>query len=271
MGFSTLDPKTREEAFRRALANAEIEIHYQPVVNSICQKVVGFEALARWESKEHGKVSPLEFLPLVEACDLVDAFTHHVFQSACRAASQWPAHSEKLRVAVNVSRAQFSSEAFVPTIERVLRRTSFDPACLDLEFTEQTLTADSVITDARLAELAELGVNIVIDDFGGNASSLGVLRMASFDRVKIDRSFIAGLDHDHADQSIVRALVDLCASMNLHVTAVGVETPAQEDVLGELGCYEVQGFLHACALSADKVAPYLDVQNSAAHRLQRCA
>ena len=271
MSFSDLDLEIREDVCRRALANGEIAIHYQPVVNSICQKVAGFEALARWESREYGKISPLEFLPVIETCGLVDEFTNYVVQGACHAVSKWQRQVPNLRLSVNVSAAQFSSEEFVPALERALRRTSFDPACLDLEFTADTLTADPVMTETRLAELDDLGVNFVVDDFGGDKSSLGVLRAASFDRVKIDRSFISGLDHDHANQSIVQALVDLCASMNLHVTAVGVETPSQEDVLSDLGCYEVQGFLHACALSADQVGPFLDLHNSTALRLQRCA
>ncbi len=271
MSFSKLDRDIREDLFRRALAGGQITTHYQPFVNSICQQVTGFEALSRWETKKYGWISPAEFLPLVEQCDLVDDFTNFVFQSACHAASNWQKESPNLRLAVNVSTAQFFSDAFVPTLARVLRRTNFSARSLELEFTEATLVSDPVISETRLAELSDLGVNIVIDDFGGNASSLGVLKAASFDRVKIDRSFIAGLDRDHADQSIVSALVNLCTSMNLFVTAVGVETPSQEDVLSELGCYEVQGFLHASAMSADKVGPFLQLRNSAAMRRQRCA
>lgn len=271
MSFSNLDHETREALFRSALANGQIALHYQPIVNSICQQVAGFEALSRWETKELGKVSPAEFLPLVEQCGLIDEFTNYIFQSACHTAANWQKKNPKLRLAVNVSIAQFFSTDFVSTLARVLRRTNFNANCLDLEFTERALTVDPIMTELRLAELSDLGVNIVIDDFGGNASSLGVLKAGAFDRVKIDRSFIAGLEHDHADQSIVRALINLCTSMNLHMTAVGVETPSQEDVLGELGCYEVQGFLHASAMNADNVQSFLELRNSSALRRQRCA
>ena len=271
MSFSKQDRATREDLFRRALANGEIAIHYQPIVNSIKQQVTGFEALARWETKEFGKVPPSEFLPLVEQTDLVDEFTNYIVQGACHAAYGWQLDAPGLRLAINVSKMQFFSDAFVPILERALRRTKFKASCLDLEFTEATLTADPVMTETRLAELREIGANVVIDDFGGSASSLGVLKTAAFDRVKIDRSFIAGLEHDHADQSIVSALVNLCTSLNLYVTAVGVETPSQEDILGELGCYEVQGFLHASALSADKVGPFIEMYNSSAMSRQRCA
>ena len=271
MTYDQLDPQEQENLFRRALANGDIEVHFQPVINAIRQDVTGFEALARWETDALGKISPTVFLPIVEQCDLSDDFGAHVLQQACYAASRWQKEAPSVRVAVNVSQAQFVSEHFVPNLERALERTGLKAGLLDLEVTGAALAKDPMITDERLVALGQIGVNLVIDDFGTQQSPLGCLKLAAFDRVKIDRSFVSGLEHDHADQAIVKSLVNLCAAMKLYVVAVGVETPVQEDVLSELGCYEVQGFLHAPSMRRQDVLPYLRLKAGEAMKRPRCA
>lgn len=257
MKYPELDQATREDLFRRALANGDIDVHYQPFVNTQRQEATGFEALARWETEELGKVSPGEFLSVVETCGLVDEFSEYILEQACRDAVSWQCGANDLRLSVNVSVAQFASDCFATIVRGVLARTGLSAKCLELEVTERVLIADPTVTEERFEALSDLGVSIAIDDFGTGYSSLGALKTAPFDRVKIDRSFVSGLEHDHADQSIVAAIVSLCDAMKLYVIAVGVETPVQEDILSELGCHEVQGFLHARPMSNEEVRPYL--------------
>jgi diguanylate cyclase (GGDEF)-like protein len=243
---------------RRALTASEFELHYQPVVDAQSSRVVGFEALLRWNHPERGQVSPTEFIPLAEEIGLIVPLGEWVLREACREAAAWP---HGVKVAVNLSPVQFRSPALLHAVVSALAASGLSPLRLELEITESVLLHDSAATLALLHQLRELGVRIAMDDFGTGYSSLSYLRSFPFDKIKIDRSFVRELG-DKADcLAIVRAVAGLGASLGITTTAEGVETPEQLARVREQGCTEVQGYLFSRPRPASEVrgllaAPY---------------
>lgn len=243
---------------RRALAESEFELYYQPLIDTTYHRISGFEALLRWKHPERGVVSPAEFIPLAEEIGLIVPLGEWVIHEACREAAGWP---EEVRVAVNLSPAQFKSPALFHCITSALSASGLSPSRLELEITESVLLHDSDATLTLLHKLRDLGVRTAMDDFGTGYSSLSYLRSFPFDKIKIDRSFIRDLNESADSLAIVRAMASLGASLGMATTAEGVETQAQLDQIREQGCTEMQGYYFSSPRPASEVSGLLDLMN----------
>jgi diguanylate cyclase (GGDEF)-like protein len=239
---------------RRAFANGEFELHYQPLVDIVSDQINGFEALLRWQHPEKGMISPAEFIPVAEDIGLIVALGEWVLRQACTEAAKWPA---VVKVAVNLSPVQFRSRNLVQAVISALAHSGLSPLRLELEITESVFLAETETNLAILHQLRELGVSISMDDFGTGYSSLSYLRSFPFDKIKIDRSFIKDLAERSDCVAIVRAISSLGRSLNITTTAEGVETVDQLDWLRAEGCNQVQGFLFSAARPAAEVEQLL--------------
>jgi diguanylate cyclase (GGDEF)-like protein/PAS domain S-box-containing protein len=239
---------------RRAFANGEFELHYQPLVSIASDRISGFESLLRWRHPDKGMISPAEFIPVAEDIGLITQLGEWVLREACAEAVKWPVD---VKVAVNLSPAQFRSRNLVQVVISALAQSGLSPKRLELEITESIFLAETDANLAILHQLRELGVGISMDDFGTGYSSLSYLRSFPFDKIKIDRSFVKDLAQRPDCVAIVRAISGLGRSLNITTTAEGVETEDQLDWLRAEGCNEVQGFLFSAARPAAEIAKLL--------------
>jgi diguanylate cyclase (GGDEF)-like protein len=232
--------RTLEIDLRKALANGEFELFYQPLVDMQTEYVTGFEALIRWHHPERGLIVPLDFIPVAEETGLIVPIGDWVLRQACAEAATWPSN---VKVAVNLSPIQFKKKGILPAVVSALAASGLSPDRLELEITESVLLQDGDATLAVLQELRALGARISMDDFGTGYSSLSYLRKFPFDKIKIDQSFIFDMS-DHSDGlAIVRAVIAMGSGLGIATTAEGVETLAQFKQLKLEGCTEVQGYL----------------------------
>ena len=243
--------RNMEVDLRRAFANGEFELHYQPLVDIGANRISGFESLLRWKHPEKGMISPAEFIPIAEDIGLIVSIGEWVLREACAEAARWPAD---VKVAVNLSAVQFRSRNLVQAVISALAHSGLSPLRLELEITESVFLAETEANLAILHQLRGLGVRISMDDFGTGYSSLSYLRSFPFDKIKIDRSFVKDLAERPDCVAIVRAISGLGRSLNITTTAEGVETIDQLDWLRNEGCNEVQGFLFSAARPADEIA-----------------
>jgi diguanylate cyclase (GGDEF)-like protein/PAS domain S-box-containing protein len=243
-----------EVDLRRAFANGEFELHYQPLVDIGTDRISGFESLLRWQHPDKGMISPAEFIPIAEDIGLIVSLGEWVLREACAEAAKWP---DEVKVAVNLSPVQFRSRNLVQAVISALAHSGLSPRRLELEITESVFLAETEANLAILHQLRELGVRISMDDFGTGYSSLSYLRSFPFDKIKIDRSFVKDLAERPDCVAIVRAISGLGRSLNITTTAEGVETVDQLDWLRNEGCNEVQGFLFSAAKPAGEVAALL--------------
>ncbi|MGE4167445.1 MAG: putative bifunctional diguanylate cyclase/phosphodiesterase, partial [Xanthobacteraceae bacterium] len=232
--------RTLELELRRALANQEFVLRYQPVVNALNQEIVGVEALVRWNSPVKGLVPPDRFIPLAEETGLIVPIGEWVMRRACLDAAEWPGD---IKVAVNLSAIQFSKGDIVGLVSEALEESGLAPERLELEITETVLLHKNEDNISLLHALKNLGVAIVLDDFGTGYSSLSYLKMFPFDKIKIDRSFINELSTRTDCAAIVCAVTGLGRSLNIATTAEGVETQEQFTLLRAVGCTQIQGYL----------------------------
>ncbi|WP_404550683.1 putative bifunctional diguanylate cyclase/phosphodiesterase [Bradyrhizobium niftali] len=239
---------------RRAFANGEFELHYQPLIDLARDKISGFEALLRWHHPEKGMISPAEFIPVAEDIGLIVSLGEWVLRQGCNEAVKWPS---EVKLAVNLSPAQFRNRNLVQVVISALANSGLPPKRLELEITESVFLAETEANLAILHQLRELGVSIAMDDFGTGYSSLSYLRSFPFDKIKIDRSFVKDLAKRSDCAAIVRAISGLGRSLNITTTAEGVETTEQLDWLRAEGCNEVQGFLFSGAKPAAEVEQLL--------------
>jgi diguanylate cyclase (GGDEF)-like protein len=244
-----------ERDMRDAIAGRQFELHYQPFVSPATGKVNGFEALLRWHHPQQGLVMPSEFIPLAEETGLIVPLGEWVLRTACAEAAKWPAH---VRIAVNLSPAQFRSKELVPVVIGALASSGVAPHRLELEVTETVIMHDSEAVFAVLGQLRELGVRIALDDFGTGYSSLSFLQKFPFDKIKIDRSFVNELSSARAEaRHLARAVVRFAVSLGKTTTAEGVETKEQLDILCEEGCLETQGYYFSRPMPASDIARML--------------
>jgi diguanylate cyclase (GGDEF)-like protein len=241
---------------RRALSGNELVLHYQPKVRLSDGRLVGVEALVRWNHAERGLLAPDEFVPAAERSGLIGELTAWVVDTALAQVAAWREEGLDLRVAVNVSARDLAGERLVDVVDEALRRHGCRPEDLVLEITEGSLLADRVRTAAVIARLDALGVALSLDDFGTGWSSLSYLRRLPVREIKIDRSFVQRLDADPRDLAIVRSIVDLAAGLRMDVVAEGVETERAWAQLGGLGCDFAQGWLIARAQPADRLTAW---------------
>jgi diguanylate cyclase (GGDEF)-like protein/PAS domain S-box-containing protein len=266
------DPEMRERAvarlrveadLRRALAEGELCVHYQPVVAAADGRIASMEALVRWQHPERGMVSPGEFIPVAEEFGLIGELGRFVLEEACRQLAEWRRDgvvADDVSVAVNVSARQFEQRGFVAEVAAIMASTGLaaTPHLLGLEVTETLLMESGDAGAAVLAELSALGVGLLLDDFGTGVSSLGRLKRLPVDTLKVDRVFIKGLGEPGGDDdAIVGAVLAMAAQLGLRVVAEGVETPVQLERLCELGCDRIQGFLFSRPVPATQMAQLL--------------
>jgi EAL domain-containing protein (putative c-di-GMP-specific phosphodiesterase class I) len=243
-----------EQGLRGALARGEFRLMYQPLLDLKTNRICCFEALLRWDHPEHGTISPTEFIPVAEETGLISEIGKWVLDEACRAAATWP---DDVRIAVNLSPAQFKHRGLVEYVTGALNDAGLRAQRLELEVTESLLLAETDATLQILHRLDELGVRISMDDFGTGYSSLSYLRSFPFDKIKIDRTFVAGLKPGDESTAIIRAVVGLGHSLGMSITAEGIETEAQLEAVREQGCDEVQGFLFSPPLPLSGIAVLL--------------
>jgi len=235
---------------RKALLAGEFELYYQPVVDLASSEISGFEALIRWHHPTRGMVAPDMFIPLAEEIGLIVPLGEWAIRQACATAAQWP---ENLRIAVNLSPAQFRSPGLLQAIVGALAAAGMAANRLELEITETILLQDNEATLTLLYQLRELGVRIAMDDFGTGYSSLSYLQSFPFDKIKIDRSFVRDIAESPGSLNIVRAVAALANGLGMAATAEGVETQAQLDTIKSEGCTEMQGFLFSRPLPAAEI------------------
>jgi diguanylate cyclase (GGDEF)-like protein len=244
-------------ALRRALETGELVLHYQPKADLATGRVVGLEALVRWEHPQLGLVLPDEFIPLAERSGLIAPLTSWLLGEALAQLARWRERGWDLGVAVNITVKDLCSDGFVDGVVAALAEHGLPTSALQLELTEGSLFADSAPARAALRQLRERGVSLSLDDFGTGWSSLGQLRQLPVSEIKVDRSFVSRMAVDTRDLAIVTSVVDLARGLGVRVVAEGVEDQRTWDLLASLGCDRVQGWLLSPALPPDELEPWL--------------
>ena len=256
-GYVVFDPEMHDQAVRRmqlemdlrkALDHDQLEAFYQPIINLTDGRLAAFEALARWRHPDRGLVSPVEFIPVAEESGLIAPIGHWMIGEACRRAAAWdgdfPDHPP-LTVSVNLSPRQLGRRELVDDVERLLDQSGFPADRLKLEITESAVLEDAEASLAQLNRLKGLGIRLSLDDFGTGYSSLSYLHQLPIDVLKVDRSFVSGVDGDGHHRGFVETIIGLARHLDLEVICEGVETEEQARILREMGCDFAQGFLYS--------------------------
>ncbi len=242
-----------ESALRDALKNGEIVPYFQPQVDLATERIIGAEALARWNHPQRGEIEPDRFIPLARETGLIAELGESILRQACNQAKAWLDSGLVLHsMAVNVAGEQLQRDGFPQTVRRILEETGLPAERLELEVTEGFIMWQAEGSIDNLRDLSQLGITLSIDDFGTGYSSLAYLKRLPIDKLKIDQSFVRDLPNDEEDAAITRAVVALSRSLGLHVVAEGVETPSQRDFLRGLGCEQAQGLLFGCPVAASE-------------------
>ena len=258
MNAAALKRLTIENQLRQATEREEFLLYYQPQFDLLTRQPVGMEALLRWNNRELGAVPPIDFIPIAEENGLIIGIGEWVLSTACRQAVVWLDQGIPLkRIAVNVSVKQFIHPNFLQMIQKVLTDTALEPNRLEIEITESLLAQDPKTIASTLHALKQMRVRIAVDDFGTGYSSLSRLKDMPIECLKIDRSFICGIENGQSDQSIISAIIAMAESMDLEVIAEGVETTRQVDFLIGQQCLEAQGFLFSRPLSSIQAEAFL--------------
>jgi len=268
MSVQVRDRMDVEQGLHRALDADSLLIHYQPRVALSDRRIVGVEALVRWQHPERGIVYPDSFIVIAEQSEIIEHLGRWMLLHACRETRELvktKAHDEPFHVAVNVSIRQFLGHDFVGMVKSVLEETGFPAHALELEITESTLQTTER-SRTILKALDEIGVAVSIDDFGTGYSSLSALRDLPIKRIKIDRSFIIDLPESESQRAVVEAIVTLSRAMHMAITVEGIERPEQADLLQQLGCQEGQGYLFAHPLPLDELLKLIQPENGGAAR-----
>ncbi len=252
--------RTLEIDLRKAIANGEFELFYQPLVDMKTEYVTGFEALIRWHHPERGMIPPLDFISVAEETGLIVPIGDWVLRQACAEAATWPSD---VKIAINLSPIQFKNKGLLLSVVSALAASGLSPNRLELEITESVLLQDGDATLAILNELRGLGVRISMDDFGTGYSSLSYLRKFPFDKIKIDQTFIFDMADHNDSLAIVRAVIAMGNGLGIATTAEGVETTEQFKQLKLEGCTEVQGYLFSPPRPATEVKGLLASINPA--------
>lgn len=241
-----------------ALERNELSIHYQPQIDLTSKEINGLEALLRWKHPKYGMISPVVFIPLAEKNGLINSIGAWVLKTACRQNKKWQdmglAH---IKMAVNLSGIQFINENIADDIEKILKESKLDPKYLELEITENIAIKETDFVIKVLEKLKKIGVNIAIDDFGTEYSSLSRLKNLPIDRIKIDKGFIQGIEKSPKDQAITGVIINLAKSLGMNVLAEGVETAPQLDFLNQKMCDYVQGYYYYKPMPAEEVEKIL--------------
>ena len=258
-----------ENDLRKALRQDELLLHFQPQVSFTTGRVVGCEALVRWQHPETGLMPPAEFIPVAEDSGLIVPIGEWVLYTATRQCRDWQlAGLQDLVVAVNVSTVQFRQEDFAQTVQHALTAANLPPRFLEIEITESVMADNPERAIRTIRQLHDLGVQLSIDDFGTGYSSFSYLKRFKIHKLKIDQSFVRDLNTDSNSASISQAIISMAHSLELSVIAEGVETPEQAHWLATHQCDEAQGYLYARPLPADQFEAWLTSPTSTAATLQ---
>lgn len=263
--------KRLEEDLRTALANDELHLVYQPQVSTADERIVGYEALIRWNHPSRGAISPADFIPVAEDIRLIEQMGEWIIRQACHDCKQWPAD---VRVAVNVSPIQFANPELAKIVTSALANSDLPSRRLELEITESIFLDEDADTDAMFKRIKALGVRLALDDFGTGYSALGYLKTAPFDKIKIDQSFIRGAAvAGNRNAAIIKAIVSLAKTLYMETTAEGVEHEDEITLIRELGCSHIQGYIYGKPMAHDEVIRQLSVGQGKAtangHRASR--
>ena len=247
--------KAMEDDLRHALATGGFHLAYQPVVATADARIVGYEALLRWDHPTRGALSPAVFVPVAEECGLIEPIGEWVLRTACHDAAHWP---KDVRVAVNVSPIQFANPKLPAIVTSALAASGIAPRRLELEITEGVFLDESASSERMFRALKGLGVRLALDDFGTGYSSLGYLRSAPFDKIKIDQSFVRGAAMPgNRNAAIIKAIVTLADTLGMETTAEGVEIQDEIELVRELGCSHIQGYVYGRGRPAAEVVEQL--------------
>jgi diguanylate cyclase (GGDEF)-like protein len=258
MEFETRSRVQLLQDLRVAFDRDRLFVVYQPQVDLATRHVIGVEALLRWRTDEGKFVPPDQFIPLAESSGLIIALGAWVMRTACAEQRRFLREGVKvLRMAVNVSVAQFRHPTFLDTVDTILAETGIDPDHLELEITESVAMLDADFMVGMLQKLKERRISVAVDDFGTGFSSLSYLERLRVDRLKIDRSFVSQMAQGESSRRIVETIVQLGRSLDLDVIAEGVETDAEADALTAMGCHEGQGYLFARPLPSDELLSFV--------------
>jgi len=245
-----------EDEIRNGVAGSEFVPFYQPQIDLGTGQLIGFEVLARWQSPSKGLLEPAEFISVAEASGLISELSLSVMGQAFREARDWPAH---LKIAVNISPIQFRDSHLAERVLKLLTETNFPPSRLEVEITESSFLDDRDAALAIVESLKNMGVTISLDDFGTGYASLSQLQSLPFDRIKIDKSFVASLLSDSQSDAIVTTILSLGQALHLPITAEGIEDAGTKERLAGLGCSDGQGWLFGKAVSGDMVRATLGI------------
>ncbi|MBJ6723348.1 bifunctional diguanylate cyclase/phosphodiesterase [Geomesophilobacter sediminis] len=251
-------------ALQHAMEKNELSLHYQPKISNGDGRIIGVEALLRWNSEELGAVTPDRFIPLAEESRLIMPIGEWVLRTACRQQVAWREQGLDLCLAVNISAVQLKSPHLIETVQAIIEETGIVPEQLELELTESSLVDKPEEVTRILERLRGLKCNIAIDDFGVGYSSLSYLKNFPVTVLKIDRSFVKDLSHNSSDRAIAQSVVDLANNLNMVTVAEGVEHPDQQRILEEIGCSYVQGYLHCRPVPPEQIPGIVRERNGAA-------
>jgi EAL domain-containing protein (putative c-di-GMP-specific phosphodiesterase class I) len=264
MSVSLREQADMLQDLRQALARHEFQLYFQPKVDARTLQITAAEALLRWLHPKRGMVSPGVFIPLAERHGLIADIGLWVIEEACRQAAAWRDAGLRMRIAVNISGHQLRRDDLVDQIKASLERHHVPASRLTCEITETVAMEDTAVTRLAFERLGQTGLHVSIDDFGTGHSSLATLRRLPAKELKIDRAFVSDLGTGEEARSIVRAIVQMAHSLQLHVVAEGVETEQQRDELVQLGCDELQGYLFAKPMTATALALWAEGEGPAA-------
>lgn len=242
-----------DSELRNALLNEEFQVNYQPLVDAKSGQVVAVEALIRWNRPDGKPVGPNIFIPIAEESGLINPIGLFVLRQACQDARDWPI----IKLSVNISAAQLRNPEFPVQLGQILEETGFEAERLELEITETCLVLDPVIAERSLDVIRGFGVNVVLDDFGTGYASIGFLRQFRFEKLKLDRSLVVDSAEDESSRAMMLSSISMAQALKMGVTAEGVETKAQADLVRSAGCDQIQGWLYFKAMPANEIAKHL--------------
>ncbi|WP_293131255.1 EAL domain-containing protein [Microcoleus sp. bin38.metabat.b11b12b14.051] len=247
--INSINKLTQETCLRHALKRSEFEVYYEPQIEIKTGKIIGAEALVRWNHPKRGRVSPAEFIPMAEEMGLIAPLGEWVLETACRQTQAWQTEGlPPLRVAVNLSARQFEKKNLTERVSEILKETNLDPKCLQLELTEGLILQDEKAAARTFTVWRDMGIQIAIDDFGTGYSSLSYPKRLPFDAIKIDKSFIRDIADDRQNAAITVAIIQMAHCMNMTVIAEGVENQQELAFLCDRDCDEIQGHFFSHAL-----------------------